>query len=314
MRAKNFFIAYIIIIICYSAYSQNEPTQIAPFFMPKVVVAKTKYYVLTQGNSPSFRKIFKVKENILEDTSIVAYEFIATGGLFKKISTANFVRSMFGSAYLNGKIYVAGGFDNKGNYTNTFYEFDIGAKTWIKKTNMSKKRAYLALEAYNNKIYAIFGDQNNSIEVYDPLTAKWEILSVSYGNSKPLTNITSSTIIDNKIYLFGNDGEFIIFNISNLNIEKGIECPFKLRYFSVASSNRKIYLSAGCNTDNIDNTVYMLNTVTNEWVKAGKISVDRCGSGLVFFGSMLIYLGGSSTNMYYETTPVGEIFIYRPIF
>ena len=94
----------------------------------------------------------------------------------------------FGTAVVNGKIYVIGGTDGA-NYMNEVLEYDPLWDTWTRKADMPTARSDLAVTAWNNKIYAIGGKSSFDIfdknEVYDPSSDTWTNLapepSASYG-------------------------------------------------------------------------------------------------------------------------------------
>ncbi len=163
-------------------------------------------------------------------------------------------------------------------------------------------------------MYAFYGDKNKTIEKYDDSKKQWEVLSIHYAaDTKPLGEIRNSVVVDKNIYLFSDGGIFQIYNTQTNTMISGIKPPFQCSYFGVAMYNRKIYVGAGSTNDGIDNNVYLLTTNDNQWKVAGKISVNLCGSGLVNYGNMLFFLGGSQTNILQENQPMGSIFIYRPL-
>ncbi len=294
---------------------QNAIEPIVPLCLPEVVNAPGKYYIITQGNSVFFRNKYQIPNNYNIDTSNIIYEFLPLNGVFKKLATSHFVRHHYGAVYYQNNIYMLGGFNQKGNKTNKVYIYQLNNKQWTEKfPNLLKNRALMGAAINGNKIYCIWGDEQSTIEVFDFETNKWSLIEVRYIQScKPLTEVIGSVSVDNNIYIFGKDGNFKIFNVSDLSIRDGETCPFQLNYFGVTTFNRRIYVAAGSTPQEIDKQVYMYSTVNQSWSKVGKIAVDRCGSGLVFHAGMLFYIGGSPSNMYEQTQPAGEIFIYRPM-
>jgi hypothetical protein len=319
MKQLGLILKYIVILLCIILlnssvkYKYSNQKLTTSFCLPQVVNAKSKYYILSQGNSEFFRNSIHLTTNNLPDTSVQLFEFTPATAILKKISDVAVVRSYFGASYNNGKIYLAGGVNAKGKPTNSFWEFDITGKKWIIKPNLSNARSNLVLECFNNKIYAISGEPNASVEVFDIAQNKWQLVEIKgTGSLKILPRIVASTIIDDKIYLFGNEGTFQVISLTSNMVDNGPQVPFKLDYFDVVSYNRKIYVSAGATPESIDNTVYSYNTVENSWTKAGQINTTRCGSGIAYFGSMLLFIGGSSENISKQTLLLDDIFIYRP--
>jgi len=62
----------------------------------------------------------------------------------------------FGTAVVNGKIYVIGGTDSM-NYLSEVLEYDPLLDTWTRKADMPTPRSNLAVTVWGNKIYAIGG-------------------------------------------------------------------------------------------------------------------------------------------------------------
>ncbi|MGC8803630.1 MAG: kelch repeat-containing protein [Bacteroidales bacterium] len=294
----------------------QDVQQVSPFFLPRVIVAPGTYYILTQGSSRFLESKFNISPGILTDSSIVIYEFFPSQGAFKVVARSGFVRHFYGATYYKDRIIIAGGYNASGVPTNTVYEFNLNTRRWNERTlGMLQKRAEFALEICSNKLYAVYGDDRETLETFNEATGKWQVVPLSFSQeAKPLKKVRSSVAIDNNIYLFADGGDFQVLNVSTSNVSKGVQPPAQISYFSTIVYNRKIYMAAGADKSGLDYNVYVLNTVDNSWQDAGRISVDLCGAGLVCHGRMLIFVGGSSTTMFEKTNPSGSIFIYRPMY
>ena len=85
-------------------------------------------------------------------------------------------RCRLGVTTLNGKLYVAGGYD--GNvFLKTAERYDPRADSWEYIASMKVKRSRVSLVANCGKLYAIGGYDGvrnlNSVEIYDPETNQW---------------------------------------------------------------------------------------------------------------------------------------------
>ncbi|XP_054167869.1 kelch-like protein 7 [Oppia nitens] len=83
-------------------------------------------------------------------------------------------RSSFGSVSFMDKLYICGG---KG-YTesaplNSCEMYDSITDKWIQIAPMQEKRVYMELLKYNDKLYAIGGENLNTFEVYDYKSNSW---------------------------------------------------------------------------------------------------------------------------------------------
>jgi|GEM_PF-1324143 len=300
-----------------STYSKQAKLSV-PMMLPKVVKTKEKFYVLSQGNSEGFRRQLNISVNALPaDTQIVIYEFLPLNAILKKITDAGFVRSFFGACVIENKLFIAGGFDSKWNPASNLFEYDFISKKWTSKKSMNISRVNFALECINGKIYAIGGENTNgSVEIYQPENNQWELIKVNFLPNKlePLKSITSSSVIENKIFLLGKQNSaFKIFAPETGIMTEGPVAPFSTMYFCSAVSNKKIYIAGGINKNEFDPCVYLFNMVDGSWTNVGKIPVPRYGSGLLYYNSMLLFLGGSISNPSQPATPTNEIYIYRPV-
>ncbi len=204
----------------------QQPTLPAPMMLPHVVQTKTKYYVISQGNSEYFRKQFNMAANALgNDTQVIVYEFLPANALVRKLTDANFVRSFFGACVNGNKIYIAGGYDAKGKPTSSLFEYDLTTKKWDEKKAMSISRGRFALEFAGGKLYAIGGENTNgSIETYTPEINVWKPTNIKFvpATLKPMTRIESSGVIEDKICLFDGSA-FQIFTPAAGSIAEGSE-------------------------------------------------------------------------------------------
>ena len=69
----------------------------------------------------------------------------------------NIPRHSFGSAVLDGQLYVAGGLDSQGRELDSVEAYDPTSNTWTLKAPMPKPRAFLGLTAHEGRLYAIGG-------------------------------------------------------------------------------------------------------------------------------------------------------------
>lgn len=131
----------------------------------------------------------------------------------KWVSKANFsvTRGYFGTAAINGQVYLIGGTSGNlvsGNFSNAVEAFDPVANSWTIKAALPEARGGLDAVAVGNLIYAIGGNtggvtMNNLVEAYDPNTNTWI--------SKPTLIFTrdylfGATVLNGSIYVIGGDG------------------------------------------------------------------------------------------------------------
>ena len=78
------------------------------------------------------------------------------------------------SAFCNyqNKLYISGGIDKNGLFSNSFLKYENGGKTIILNNNLLKSRANHSMIGYNKYIYVIGGIGTNKCERYNEI--KWE--------------------------------------------------------------------------------------------------------------------------------------------
>jgi N-acetylneuraminic acid mutarotase len=169
--------------------------------------------------------------------------------------------SAFGSAVVNGKIYVI--------TENSTEEYDPATGKWTSKKAMPTSRSSFAVAAFENKIYVI-GGYNGSIaglhwiipvvteinEAYDPATDTWE------KKSPMLTPRASSraNVIGEKIYLLGGAAQVPrgtllpstnwsnlneVYDPSNDSWARVSSMPTTVSHFTSAVVDNKVYVMGG---------------------------------------------------------------------
>ena len=127
----------------------------------------------------------------------------AQGGTWETKAPMPTVRWGAASGVINGKLYVAGGW-NGTNSLATLEVYDPATNTWATKASMSTARDGAAGGVINGKLYVVGGDiaQNQklaTLEVYDPATDTWATkASMSTSRSGPAV-----VAIDGKLYVAG---------------------------------------------------------------------------------------------------------------
>jgi len=127
-------------------------------------------------------------------------------------------RDVFGTAVVNGLIYVIGGYSGATD-PNTNQVFDPTANTWTDLTpGTFIARDGLTACAVGNKIYTmagVEGDFSNTLQVLDPSTNTWSTPTTT-GWLTTRSN-GASDVIDGKIYVVGGTNDTVPF-VSGLQV------------------------------------------------------------------------------------------------
>lgn len=118
-------------------------------------------------------------------------------------------RAMAGCAYLDGSIYVAGGFNWSGVHTKSVERFDFKTTRWTEVAPLKHPRSRFCLVAANGKLYAISGMRGDSdgtgtlnttiVEAYDPSKNSWR----DAGNIRRPRHGFGAISWHGRIYVFG---------------------------------------------------------------------------------------------------------------
>lgn len=177
----------------------------APKYNIDTVSVKNKIYVIGGCVDNSNGSIYL--------SNVEEYDTV-TDTWVTKASMPN-LRMAYGAAAVNGKIYIAGGYDGT-QYLNTLEVYDPATDTWETKAPMNTPRAFLKLVEANGKLYAIGGTNENIlsiVEEYDSTTDTWTTKSnmpnVRYG--------FGTAILNGSIYVVGGSNSSLLESIDIYN-------------------------------------------------------------------------------------------------
>jgi N-acetylneuraminic acid mutarotase len=195
-------------------------------------------------------------------------------------------RADFGSAVVNGKIYII--------TANSTEEYDPATGKWTSKKAMPTSRSHFAVAAFQDKIYVI-GGSNGSVaslhweiplvtginEVYDPATDTWE-------TKLPMPTPRSSSranVVGEKMYLLGGAAQVPLGtllpsgNPSNLNEvydpsndswTSMSPMPTTVSYFTSAVIDNKIYVMGGMGDSSPPSPLNQIYNVETDMWTLGK--------------------------------------------
>jgi energy-converting hydrogenase Eha subunit A len=230
-------------------------------------------------------------------------------------------RANFATAVFHNKIYCIGGlFPISG--VNEVY--DPVTDTWETKQPMPTPRGALSASVVNNKIYLIGGfvpssiglptpERSNLNEMYDPVTDSWTTMA-------PLPTAvvyTISTVVDNKIYVFGNGDTPQIYDPQTNTWRYGPSMPYSVSYGAVAATTgvcaaKKIYRLGGyVYSDELDPETSLpkrgpltqiFDPKTGTWSIGATMHAPRILLSVAVVDDLLYAIGGQNHN--------GDLIIY----
>ncbi|XP_033834470.1 kelch-like protein 10 [Periophthalmus magnuspinnatus] len=206
-------------------------------------------------------------------------------------------RAYHGTVFLNGCVYLIGGFDGVVRF-NTTHKYDLANHTWQEVAPMHSPRCYVSVALLDGLIYAMGGHNGDvrleTVERYSPETNQWTMIS-------PMNEQRSdanSTAYDGKIYICGGfNGEQVLdtaecYNpltdqwtmISNMtNRRSGV---------SVIAYANEIYAVGGFSGMARLNTMEAYNPRTNTWRPLPDLLYGRSNFSIGVVDERLYVVGG----------------------
>ena len=223
------------------------------------------------------------------------------------------------TAVFSNEIYVFGGYDRKGprgtfRYKNNLEMYDPGTDTWVKKRNMPTLREGFTTAVVNGKIYVIGGRIHKNklgagvatglVEVYDPLTNRWE----KRADMPTERGETDAVVIDGKIYVLGGYtwrmvpglAERFVTRIEEYNPKtdkwrKLPDMPMFRGWFATVAVDNEIYTLGGMNLEHhrvaYISDVDVYNPKVGKWRKVESMTLLKGTTAVVVKGTIYA-LGG----------------------
>jgi len=201
---------------------------------------------------------------LLFSTIPPAFSQIAHPGYWEELKPMLKARQEFPVAYMDGKIYAAGGMDDSIACCNAIADFDvydIASDSWKKLADLPLPVSHPGVCALDGKIYVISGYTGGSYRnqgvtdrcfVYSPETNKWDEIA-------PLPHAAAAPGIityNQKIYVFGGNplarfdkaGTKRVFEYSPRNDTWELvnnQMPYPRTHIGAGLTGNKVYLSPG---------------------------------------------------------------------
>ena len=217
-------------------------------------------------------------------------------------------REIHGAAALDGKLYVTGGCDVDVKTSLAQAEvYDPKADGWQPLPSMPTARRLLAAAAVAGKVYAIGGDNVESlcdaVEAYDPLSGLW-----SRAASLPVARgCHTAAVVDGKIYVVGgeiddDEGEVVatdrvdMYDPAADSWQQMAAMPTARSSHAAAVVDGKIYVSGGlAASGNESDALEAYDPVADTWTTLATLSKARADHASVAFNGKLYVFGGFSS-------------------
>ncbi|CAJ0938359.1 unnamed protein product [Ranitomeya imitator] len=206
-------------------------------------------------------------------------------------------RAYHGTAYLNGYVYLIGGFDSV-DYFNDVTRFNPVKKAWKQVAPMHSKRCYVSVTILNENIYAMGGFDGhfrlNTAERYEPETNQWSLIA-------PMNEQRSdagATTLNDKIYICGgfNGNECLLtaemYNLDTMQWSIISSMGSRRSGVGVVAYGEKVYVVGGFDGINRLRSAEAYNTVDNTWHVVPSMYSPRSNFGIEVIDDLLLVIGG----------------------
>ncbi|KAG9468145.1 hypothetical protein GDO78_013682 [Eleutherodactylus coqui] len=189
------------------------------------------------------------------------------------------LRAYHGAAYLNGYVYIIGGF-NSVDYFNSVKRFDPVEKTWQEVAPMHAKRCYVSVTVLDDNIYAIGGFDGhfrlNTAERYEMETNQWSLISPMNEQRSD----ASATTLNDKVG--GFDGVHRLRSAESYNPINNTWHPVSAMFtarsnFGIEVLDDHLYVVGGFNGFTTIYSAECYNEKTDQWCDVQGINIYRSG-------------------------------------
>lgn len=210
----------------------------------------------------------------------------------------NSARCAVGTAELNGKLLVCGGYD-RGECLKTVQMYNPMSNCWQVLEAMRHSRGRFDITVLGTKVFAVGGcDGTNelaSVECYDTDTQKWKMLP-------PLPMARSNAgvcSLDGKVYCIGGWSGNVgtkrcdVYDPASGTWLEIAPLSFGRSQAGVCATNDNVYAVGGCDLWNCLNSVEKYDPQTNSWIFLKPTSTARRGCGAAVYNGKIYVVGGS---------------------
>jgi len=210
-----------------------------------------------------------------------------------------------GTSVLDGKLYVAGGYNASGGLTSSLYVYNPGTNTWATKAAMPITSGCGASTVINGKLYVFTGctagaSNTGRLHRYDPSTNTWTALAQApRAHAYP-----AAGMVNGKLYVAGgyNSSGAVtsavdVYDAATNTWTAKAAMPTGAATASGRVLNGKLYVVGGRDAANKDlAALQVYNPVANSWSKGASMPTPRRAVAAGIINGVLYGVGGSTTS------------------
>ncbi|CAL1596207.1 unnamed protein product [Knipowitschia caucasica] len=235
--------------------------------------------------------------NIIDPTNAIEVYNSHTKRWVRIANPDRTLRAYHGVAFLDGFVYVIGGFDGVEKFS-TMHKYSLDSQTWEEAAPMHSSRCYVSVVHLDGLIYAIGGRDDEgrlkTAERYSPQFNQWTMIASMHERRSD----AGAAGLNGKIYIFGGyDGDDPLFTAESYNPENdqwSVISPmtnFRSGLSAVANAG-EIYVVGGFNGLSRLNTMEVYNPRTDSWRVGPPLLTHRSNFGMAVLNDEMFVVGG----------------------
>ncbi|XP_078492598.1 kelch-like protein 12 isoform X2 [Ciona intestinalis] len=207
---------------------------------------------------------------------------------WEKVASMNVKRYVFGSAVINGVIFVFGGGDESRTKVSSGESYVVPLNKWIQLKPMKISRYGHCLVAHNGHLYSLGGFDGKqficSVERYDPSSDEWKDVA----SMKTPRSLFTAVVLNNVIYAIGgHDGKQTLKSVEKYNADDDTwvyvkDMNMERSHHAACVARNKIYLVGGVDSNRkVVKSIECYDDQTDKWSVVGETEVELYNHSMV---------------------------------
>jgi len=223
------------------------------------------------------------------------------------------------SSVVDGKIYVIGGGQHRGNALHTMEEYDPATDSWVRKSDLHTASCWHSTSAVDGRIYAIGGwvpdGGLDTVGEYDPVTDSWTARAEMPTPRKFL----STSVVNGKIYAIGglDSGDAGLATVEEFDPTSNTwttkaDMPTPRMLMSTAVVDGIIYAIGGARRTHTElSIVQAYDPATDTWTTKAPMPTARVFFSTSVVNGKIYAMGGCTGN--YDVLNSNTVEVFDPV-
>jgi N-acetylneuraminic acid mutarotase len=216
---------------------------------------------------------------------------LAQQPVWQEIAPMSVGRSEMRAVVIDGKFYVAGGFNTSGAQLNSLEAYDPGNNTWTSLANMPIGMDHHMMAAHGGKLYVL---KYASIHIYDPVANAWTSRTDNSGMSR--SDGTAVTFGDHIYVIGGGPLSVQRYNPATDQWETRASLQTSRGHVNAVVLDGRIWILGGRSGNTAFRSVEIYDPVANTMVPGPPMDSVRSGHAAEVVNGKIVVVGGEVPN------------------